>query len=47
MKKTILLTILFVVSATSLFAQKLEVFKPSNQAIRGYDPVAYFTAGKP
>ena len=47
MKKTILLTILFVVSATSLFAQKSEVFKPSDQAIRGYDPVAYFTAGKP
>jgi YHS domain-containing protein len=47
MKKTILLTTFFVVSAASLFAQKSEVFKPSNQAIRGYDPVAYFTAGKP
>lgn len=41
------MTAFFVVSAASLFAQKSEVFKPSNVAIRGYDPVAYFTAGKP
>ena len=47
MKKTILFTTFFVVIASSLFAQKSEVFKPSDQAIRGYDPVAYFTAGKP
>jgi len=48
MKRKILLTTFFVVSAASLFAQKSEVFKASsNQAIRGYDPVAYFAAGKP
>jgi YHS domain-containing protein len=28
-------------------AQKPEVFSASGAAIRGYDPVAYFTAGKP
>src|ERR1051326_1205769 len=47
MKKEILLTAFLVVSVTSLFAQKAEVFNPSNKAIRGYDPVAYFTEGKP
>ena len=46
MKKVILLTTFFVACVASVFAQKSEVFKPSNQAIRGYDPVAYFTAGK-
>ena len=47
MKKRILLTAFVVVSTVSLFAQKAEVFNPSNEAIRGYDPVAYFTEGKP
>jgi len=47
MKKTIVLVTFFVISTASLFAQKSEVFKPSNEAIRGYDPVAYFTSGKP
>jgi YHS domain-containing protein len=28
-------------------AQKPEVFSASGAAIRGYDPVAYFTSGKP
>jgi YHS domain-containing protein len=28
-------------------AQKGEIFSKSSQAIRGYDPVAYFTEGKP
>jgi YHS domain-containing protein len=46
MKKGILLTVFFIVSAASLFAQKAEVFNPSEKAIRGYDPVAYFTEGK-
>ena len=46
MKKEILLTVFFIVSAASLFAQKAEVFNPSEKAIRGYDPVAYFTEGK-
>lgn len=47
MKKGILVTAFIVVSAASLFAQKAEVFNTSNDAIRGYDPVAYFTDGKP
>ena len=46
MKKEILLTVFLIVSAASLFAQKAEVFNPSEKAIRGYDPVAYFTEGK-
>lgn len=29
------------------FAQKPEVFSVSDQAIRGFDPVAYFTEGHP
>jgi len=41
-----LLTFFFVVSA-SIFAQESEVYNPSKKAIRGYDPVAYFTEGKP
>jgi YHS domain-containing protein len=47
MKKEILLTVFLIASAVSLFAQKAEVFNPSDQAIRGYDPVAYFKEGKP
>jgi YHS domain-containing protein len=46
MKKEILLMVFFIASAASLFAQKAEVFNPSEKAIRGYDPVAYFTEGK-
>jgi len=47
MKKRILLTVILITGAVSLFAQKAEVFNLSEQAIRGYDPVAYFTEGKP
>jgi len=36
---------LFAVSTA--LAQKPVVFAPAGQAIQGYDPVAYFTAGKP
>ena len=46
MKKEILLSVFFIASMASLFAQKAEVFNPSEKAIRGYDPVAYFTEGK-
>jgi len=46
MKKEILLSVFFIASVASLFAQKAEVFNPSEKAIRGYDPVAYFTEGK-
>jgi hypothetical protein len=46
MKKVILVTAFLMASAAVLFAQKSEVFNPSDKAIRGYDPVAYFTEGK-
>ncbi len=47
MKKNVLVAMFLMTSASTLFGQKSEVFKSSDQAIRGYDPVAYFTAGKP
>jgi YHS domain-containing protein len=48
MKLTILrLTIFALFSVTTAFAQQSTVFAPSGKAIRGYDPVAYFTEGKP
>lgn len=34
-------------SCVSLFAQKSEVYVSDSKAINGYDPVAYFTMGKP
>jgi YHS domain-containing protein len=33
--------------STPLFAQSSEVYSTAKGAIRGYDPVAYFTVGKP
>ncbi len=36
-----------VVTGASLCAQKSSTFIESGKAIRGYDPVAYFTAGEP
>ena len=47
MKKGILMAAIFMGIVASSVAQKTEVFNPSNQAVRGYDPVAYFTEGKP
>ena len=44
---TIRLTLLFLFAITATFAQKSPVFAPEGKAIRGYDPVAYFTEGKP
>lgn len=46
MKRLILLTAMIVTAFVSK-AQKAEVFSKSGQAINGYDPVAYFTQGKP
>src|SRR5258706_2329651 len=46
MKRIMLLNVLLT-GFVSLFAQKSEVFNPSNGAIHGYDPVAYFTENKP
>jgi YHS domain-containing protein len=47
MKKEIPLAAFFLGIVASSVAQKTEVFTPSNQAVRGYDPVAYFTERKP
>lgn len=33
--------------ASTAFAQKAEIYSDRSGAIRGYDPVAYFTAGRP
>ena len=41
------LAILALFSIPTAFAQKAVVFNSSGTAIRGYDPVAYFTDGKP
>jgi YHS domain-containing protein len=47
MKKSVIsLSVMFLVVA-NVFAQKSEVFVSSDAAIRGYDPVAYFSQGKP
>jgi YHS domain-containing protein len=45
MKRILLL--LMMSWTVSAIAQKSEVFIKNGAAIRGYDPVAYFTAGKP
>nr|MBI1228926.1 YHS domain-containing protein [Cytophagales bacterium] len=48
MKAKVYLTFfLFAVSLFSLHAQKSTIYAPANKAIRGYDPVAYFTKGVP
>lgn len=47
MKKVIVsMSFLFFISLASI-AQKSEVFNPSDGAIHGYDPVAYFKESKP
>ena len=38
--------VLLLLTATA-FAQQSPVFAPDNQAIRGFDPVAYFSENKP
>lgn len=47
MKKILLIITAIVFTALSVDAQKSAVFEKSDKAIRGYDPVAYFTVGKP
>jgi YHS domain-containing protein len=47
MKKIVVTICVTVLTGISLFAQKSAVFVHSGKAIRGYDPVAYFTEGKP
>ena len=46
MKKAVIMTS-FLLSMLTIFAQKSEIFNPSNAAIHGYDPVAYFKENKP
>ena len=47
MKNLWLFAVLVLATATNVKAQKEEVFMAQSQAIKGYDPVAYFTVGKP
>jgi YHS domain-containing protein len=47
MKKLFLLATVILFSVLSVCAQKSPVFEQSGKAIRGYDPVAYFTEEKP
>jgi YHS domain-containing protein len=47
MKKLKVFIFLFLFFAVACFAQKGEVFATEKGAVDGYDPVAYFTEGKP
>ncbi|MGQ0737879.1 MAG: YHS domain-containing (seleno)protein [Bacteroidota bacterium] len=47
MKNLLLIVTGILFTALSVGAQKSAVFEKSDKAIRGYDPVAYFTEGKP
>ena len=47
MKKKIGLAIITLVTGIAVSAQLSPVFVNDGKAIRGYDPVAYFTEGKP
>jgi len=47
MKKTLSLSIIIFSVITHVSAQKAEVYSPGGKAIKGYDPVAFFTQSKP
>ena len=47
MKKLAVILSIALVAGISSFAQQSATFIQSGKAIRGYDPVAYFTQGKP
>ena len=47
MKKTLLSFSVALFLTIALFGQKSETFLESGKAIRGFDPVAYFTESKP
>ena len=47
MKRVIIMVGAFLVLSVAAMAQKSEIFIKGDAAIRGYDPVAYFTMGKP
>ncbi|MBS1662052.1 MAG: YHS domain-containing protein [Bacteroidetes bacterium] len=47
MKKTIVSAVLALLVFVGAHAQKSSVFAPNGKAIKGYDPVAFFTESKP
>ncbi|HMH24024.1 MAG TPA: YHS domain-containing (seleno)protein [Puia sp.] len=47
MKKIISLAVIVMVLLSQAHAQKAEVYSPGGKAIKGYDPVAFFTDSKP
>ena len=47
MKKLMITFCITVLTGISMYAQKSASFIQSGKAIRGYDPVAYFTVSKP
>jgi len=47
MKKKIQVLVIALIFALSAFTQKAEIFSHEGKAIRGYDPVAFFTSNMP
>ncbi|NHA05132.1 YHS domain protein [Mucilaginibacter sp. HC2] len=47
MKRTILIAFIAFLGIAQAKAQKSEIFAPGGKAIKGYDPVAFFTESKP
>jgi len=47
MKKMLSLAVIILAVMTHVHAQKAEVYSPGGKAIKGYDPVAFFTDSKP
>lgn len=47
MKSYFLMSICFIMLSLTTSAQKAEIFSTAKGAIKGYDPVAYFTEEKP
>jgi YHS domain-containing protein len=47
MKRTILIAFIAFLGIAQAKAQKSEIFAPGGKAIKGYDPVAFFTDSKP
>ncbi|MEJ5995071.1 YHS domain-containing (seleno)protein [Pedobacter sp. Du54] len=45
--KSLFVTLYLLVAIGSAKAQKSEIFAPAGKAIKGYDPVAFFTQSKP
>jgi len=46
MKRTLIIAAIAVFSAVHAFAQQSEIFVSGGKAIKGYDPVAFFTQSK-